>query len=167
LKSGNANGASDEVGRTGDEQDPVASGLSIEPSLQQKEDHEVAEAYVGDDKLTSDDHKAVSFAEDVKSQSREKDEDDSQQPDRRNAFARIASGKTTSSRRLLTFRQLLMQRNQPTKKRHRTIQKIDTWCFWILSSTYVLFVVLMFATTSLWNDGNQLYVEGDPPNTGP
>ncbi len=107
----------------------------------------------------STEHKAVSFAPDTTVGTKDQEANVQQTTTSRRALFGRAGAK--SSRRLLTFRQLLMQSNQPTRKRHQTIKRIDSWFFWILSSTYVLFVVIMFATNSLWDDENHLYVEGD------
>jgi hypothetical protein len=74
--------------------------------------------------------------------------------ERRGAFVCHPS-KRASSRRLLTFRRRLFTGSKST--RHRTIKKIDQWCFYVLFISYVLFVILMFATNSLWDNSTGLY----------
>ena len=127
-------------------------------SLQQ-DDEEQAGSYGGaphsleDEISASPEHKNVAFCDDTKDEPGDAKVSDSA-PDRRAVFSRMK--KVKGSRGLMSIQQLVLQK---AKMRHRTIKKIDKWFFWVLSCTYVLFVVLMFATNSLWDDGNPLFVE--------
>ena len=145
------------------EENLVASAVAVEPSAKENDEEEQAAAYGGlTDTLQdsqSGEHKTVAFSRDENGDGAD-EQDSTQKPNRRALFHRVASVGALSSRRLLTFRQLISQKKS-TEKRNQTIKKIDTWCFWILSSTYILFVVVMFATNSLWDDSNELFVEGD------
>jgi hypothetical protein len=154
-------------GKTGNstrEQDPIVTDVAAGSSFQ-RDDEEQAGAdgessnSPQDQEASSSEHRHVSFLDDVKDESGDKEESNAS-PDRRAFFSRMKTAKGPSSGRL-SFQQLVLQKNQPAKKRHRMIRKLDTWFFWILSPSYVIFVILMFATNSLWNDGNSLFVEGD------
>lgn len=141
----------------------ISSRVAVKPMLQGDDVENQGGAYDGPVNsleargMTSSEHKAA-VTVDQGGANEQGGDVDTAWPDRTSLFGRISSA---PSKRLLTFRQLLVQKNQPMKKRHRAIKRIDTWCFWILSSTYMLFVIIMFATNSLWNDGNSLYVQED------
>lgn len=155
----------DNAGAAPNEVDSIATGVPPKPAVY-RDDEEQAGAYednASSDKPASSEHGTRVSFKDTKDDELSPEKDASSQSDRRSKFTRAAQ----SSRRFLTFRQLLVQENQPAKKRHRTIRRIDKWAFWILFTSYILYVILMFATNSLWDDRNYLYVEEDEPNTGP